>query len=160
MSAIDHYINAIIVQGKAEALADGSAAIEPHHLLLAIASIEENAARQALAAAGLDRQAIRDALDKEFEHSLSGAGVSLASFRLPTPTPDPKRSLSIGASTKLALDRAIGGATGKKDLRPGHLLLGILQAEIGTVPRALTLAGVDRAALMASVRQALANGSW
>ncbi|WP_433437991.1 Clp protease N-terminal domain-containing protein [Nonomuraea sp. CA-141351] len=160
MSAIDHYINAILVQGRAEALADGSAAIEPHHLLLAIASVEENAARQALTAEGLDRQAIKDALDREFERSLSLAGVSLASFGLPTSTPDPKRSVNMGASTKLALDRAIAAATGKKDLRPGHLLLGILQAEVGTVPRALALAGVDRPALMASVEQALANGSW
>jgi hypothetical protein len=43
----------------------------------------------------------------------------------------------------------------KKDLQPAHLLLGILQAEAGTVPRALALAGVDRAGLAERARQAL-----
>ena len=42
-----------------------------------------------------------------------------------------------------------------KDLRPAHLLLGILLAEVGTVPRALTLAGIDRAELIVRIRQAL-----
>jgi D-alanyl-D-alanine carboxypeptidase len=36
-----------------------------------------------------------------------------------------------------------------------HLLLGILRAEIGTVPRALALAGIDRAHLVLRVEQAL-----
>jgi hypothetical protein len=35
------------------------------------------------------------------------------------------------------------------------VLLGILQADVGTVPRALALAGFDRAALIARVRQSL-----
>jgi Clp amino terminal domain, pathogenicity island component len=43
----------------------------------------------------------------------------------------------------------------KEDLRPGHLLLGILQAEVGTVPRVLALAGVDRTELIERVRSEL-----
>ena len=31
----------------------------------------------------------------------------------------------------------------KNDVRPGHVLLGVLLADVGTVPRALALAGVD-----------------
>jgi D-alanyl-D-alanine carboxypeptidase len=45
----------------------------------------------------------------------------------------------------------------KKDLRPAHLLLGVLLAEIGTVPRTLVLAGVDRAELAARVRQSITD---
>lgn len=160
MSKIDHYIDAIIRQGMAEAQEDGSADTEAHHLLLALASHEGTAAHAVLGSAGLDRHAIRAALDREFEHSLSAAGVSLAAYDLPTPSRDPGRRPRLGASARLAIERAIGAATGKRDLRPGHLLLGILEAELGTVPRALALAGVDRAALMGDVRQPLAAGSW
>ncbi|MET7329344.1 Clp protease N-terminal domain-containing protein [Nonomuraea sp. NPDC005650] len=160
MSAIDHYINAVTQQGETEARQDGSAAIEAHHLLLGIAAQEGSSAHDVLTSAGLDRQAIREALDREFEHSLGAAGVSLAAFGLPAATPDPKRRVSLGASARLCLERGFASATGKKDLRPGHLLLGILEAEVGTVPRALALAGVDRAALTTGLRQALADGSW
>ncbi|MFC4115383.1 Clp protease N-terminal domain-containing protein [Nonomuraea zeae] len=160
MSAIDHYINALVLQGEREARQDGSAAVEAHHVLLAIAGHEDTAARRVLLAAGLDRQAIRDALDREFEHSLNAAGVSLAAFSGPPATPDHKRRVGMGASLKLALERGFGAATGKKDLRPAHVLLGILEAEVGTVPRALAQAGADRAELIARVRATTANESW
>jgi len=45
----------------------------------------------------------------------------------------------------------------KKDLRPAHVLLGILLAQAGTVPRALALAGIDQEDLTARVRQSLEN---
>ncbi|MBL1111976.1 Clp protease [Streptomyces sp. 110] len=160
MSAIDHYINAILEQGAAEAREDGSAATEAHHLLLAIADDDGSAAHRVLTAAGLGRQTIRNALDREFEHSLNAVGVSLASFGLPKPSRDPKRPPKVGASARLALERGFAASTGKKDLRPTHLLLGILNTGIGTVPRALTLAGIDRADLMARARETLASGNW
>ncbi|MGI5283743.1 Clp protease N-terminal domain-containing protein [Nonomuraea polychroma] len=159
MSAIDHYIQAIILQGGAEALEDGSAAIEAHHLLLAIAVHEGTAAHRVLVAAGLGRQVIKEALDREFEHSLNAVGVSLASYDLPKPSRDPKPP-KIGASARLALERGFAAATGKKDLRPAHLLLGVLDTEIGTVPRALALAGADRVGLMARARETLPHESW
>ncbi|GAA0966898.1 hypothetical protein GCM10009555_009850 [Acrocarpospora macrocephala] len=160
MSAIDHYINAVIVRGTAEAQEDGSAAVEAHHLLLAIASLDDTAAHRVLTSASLGRQTIREALGREFEHSLNAVGVSLASFDLPTPSRDPKHSPKIGPSARLALERGFAAATGKKDLRPAHLLLGVLNTEIGTVPRALALAGVDRVGLMARARETLASESW
>ncbi|MET9342292.1 Clp protease N-terminal domain-containing protein [Nonomuraea sp. NPDC003804] len=154
MSTFDKYLQTIIENGAAEAHADRSATIEAHHLLLAIAGEPESATRQALTEAGLDRQAIRDALDREFEHSLGGAGVSLASFDLPRPSPAAKRPTQLGASAKLALER-IARSHRKKDLRPAHLLLAILRAEVGIVPRALAMAGVDRAGLQDRVLQTL-----
>jgi D-alanyl-D-alanine carboxypeptidase len=159
VSAIDHYINAIMEQGAAEAREDGSAATEAHHLLLAIAAHEGTAAHRVLTAAGLGRQAIRDTLDREFEHSLSTVGVTLASFDLPKPSAAPKPP-KFGASVRLALERGFAAATGKKDLRPAHLLIGVLDTDIGTVPRALALAGVDRVDLMARARETLADKSW
>ncbi|WP_113704460.1 Clp protease N-terminal domain-containing protein [Nonomuraea lactucae] len=154
MTAFDRYLHSVIERGALEAHEDRSAAIEAQHLLLAIAAGREPTTRQVLASAGLDRQAIRAALDLEFERSLNAAGVSLADFDLPRPSPAPKPPTQLGASARLALDR-MATVFRKKDLRPAHLLLGILQAEAGTVPRALALAGVDQAGLVATVRRAL-----
>jgi D-alanyl-D-alanine carboxypeptidase len=61
------------------------------------------------------------------------------------------------ASFKLALQRTPkNGPVGRLDST--RLLLGILRARIGTVARALSLAGVDRAALAARAEQALMGG--
>jgi hypothetical protein len=60
----------------------------------------------------------------------------------------------MGASARVALERSFSSAR-KKDLRSAHLLLGILHAQIGTVPRALALAGIDQAGLADRVRQTL-----
>ena len=53
------------------------------------------------------------------------------------------------------LERALKAALGQRQIRPGHLLLGVLAAQAGTVPRALALAGVDSGDLAARARQAL-----
>ncbi|MBB6347626.1 Clp protease N-terminal domain-containing protein [Nonomuraea muscovyensis] len=156
MTSFDRYLQRIIDRGSREAHEDGSAAIEAHHLLLAIAAEVEPATGELLSSAGLDRQAVRAALDREFEHSLSAAGVSAGAFDLPRPSPAAKPPTQLAASSKLALER-MARAFRKKDLRPAHLLLGILQAEAGTVPRALALAGVDRGDLTVRVRHLIAS---
>jgi hypothetical protein len=48
---------------------------------------------------------------------------------------------------------------GVRDPRPEHLLLGILQAGHGAVPRALALAGIDRGDLLARVQRTLENAA-
>ncbi|NUR89656.1 MAG: Clp protease [Nonomuraea sp.] len=160
MTTIDHYINDVVMRAAAEAREEGSAVTEAHHLLLAIAAVEGTAAHDVLTSAGLGRQAIRDALDREFEHSLGAAGVSLASYALPKPFRDPRDHPKPGASARLALERGLAAAQGKKDLRPAHLLLGVLSAGVGTVPRALALAGVDRTGLMSRVKETLTHSPW
>lgn len=157
MTPFDTYLHMIIMEGGHEAHRDGSATIEAQHLLLAIAAEEGTVAHRVLTSAGLDHQAIHDALAREFEHSLSAVGVSLAAFDLPRPSGGPKRPPQMGASAKLALERGFASVARKKDLRPAHLLLGILRAQIGTVPRALALAGVDQADLEARVLRTLTN---
>ncbi|MCK2221122.1 hypothetical protein MF672_046075 [Actinomadura sp. ATCC 31491] len=160
MSRIDHYIDAIIKRGITEAREDGSTAVEAHHLLLGIAATDGTAAHRVLTAAGLGRADVRRALDREFEHSLAAVGVQPAAYGLPRPSPDPERKPKLGASGRLAIERGFALATGKRDLRPAHLLLGILEAEVGTVPRALALAGIDRTDLRARTRDTLAREAW
>jgi ATP-dependent Clp protease ATP-binding subunit ClpA len=148
------YVQTIIEQAGHHASKDGSATIEAHHLLLAVAAEEGTTAHQVLTAVGLDRQAIREVLDREFEHSLRAAGVSRGAFDLPQPRGDPERSVRIGASARLALERGVAAAARRRDLQSAHLLLGILEARAGTVPRALALAGIDRAELAGRARLA------
>jgi ATP-dependent Clp protease ATP-binding subunit ClpA len=154
MSPFDSYLHAVLVRAEQEARGDGSTAVEAGHLLLAIAGEGRVDTRRVLEPAGLDRDAVRAALDREFEHSLSAVGVSRAAHTLPRPSGRPAHP-GMGTSAKLALERAFAAVPRKKDLRPAHLLLGVLTAEVGTVPRALALAGFDRAALLGTAQQAL-----
>lgn len=155
MAEFDKYLHAITMRAQHEAREDASATIEAPHLLLAIAGEPEPAVQQVLAAAGLDKATIRAALKREFEHSLSAAGVSNTFDDLPRPSQAPMTNPTMGSSAKLAIERAVASASHKKDLLPAHLLLGILSAQVGTVPRALALVGVDRDALASGVRQTL-----
>ena len=68
-------------------------------------------------------------------------------------------STHMGASAKLVLGRGFRTVRRKRDLRPAHVLAGILEAEVGTVPRALALAGVDRTELMTRVRRSLGEAA-
>ncbi|MEU4703263.1 Clp protease N-terminal domain-containing protein [Nonomuraea dietziae] len=157
MNMFDTYLHTIITEGAVEAQRHGSPTVEAQHLLLAVAAQEGTAPQRLLASAGLDHQAVLAALDREFDHSLSAVGVSRASFGLSRSSTPVNRTPTMGATAKLALERGFAAGPRKKDLRPAHVLLGILQAEVGTVPRALALAGVDRTDLLTRVQNAIAD---
>lgn len=129
--------------------------IEAEHLLLAMTGEHGAEARDVLDAVGLDRDGVRTALDREFRQSLAAAGVMLPAGGLPQASRDPARQARLSASGKLVIERALKAALGQRQIRPGHLLLGVLAAQAGTVPRALALAGVDSGDLAARTRQAL-----
>jgi hypothetical protein len=61
-----------------------------------------------------------------------------------------------GDSVRLALERGVNSAADRAP-QPAHLLIGILRAEVGTVPRALAMAGVDRADLIARMTETLSR---
>lgn len=154
--AFDTYLQETLARAEQEARDDGSATIEAQHLLLAIAGGGEADTREVLTSSGVDQQTLRNALDREFEHSLGAVGVSHAALGLPRPTSSSIQP-KMGTSVKLALERGLASVA-RKDLRPMHLLLGVLQAEVGTVPRALTIAGIDRADLRARALRTLGAG--
>lgn len=170
----------ILDRAGREATLDGSSTVEAQHVLLAIAADPATTAGRVLTSVGLDHRAIRDALDREHEHSLGAAGVSLSGFDLPprsedargekargedargkkargedSPGGDPRCATRLGASVRIALERGLAGV--RRNPQPAHLLLGILQAQVGTVPRTLALTGIDQTELTVRLRQALAN---
>ena len=152
------HARAIVRQAEQEAEEAGSPVIEAEHLLLAMTGEHGSEARDVLASAGLDRDRIRTALDREFRQSLAAAGVTLPGGGLPRASRDPARQARLAASGKIVLERALKAAVGQRQIRPGHLLLGVLGAQAGTVPRALALAGVDQSNLADRARQALDRG--
>jgi ATP-dependent Clp protease ATP-binding subunit ClpA len=152
------HARAIVRQAENEAGEAGSPTIEAEHLLLAMTSEHGIEARDVLASAGLDRDGVRAALDREFRQSLAAAGVTLPPGGLPGASRDPERRARFAASGKLVLERSLKAALGQRQIRPGHLLLAVLDAQAGTVPRALALAGVDQGDLAARTRQALERG--
>jgi ATP-dependent Clp protease ATP-binding subunit ClpA len=155
-------VRSVLVHGaRAEAKLDGSAAIEAEHVLLALASLPGSATARLLRDAGLTRDAIRAALDREWEQSLAVAGIALEAGTLPTATPDPSRSPQMGESTKLLLKRAMDNAaqSGGGRIGAANMLVGILDAKLGRVSRALDLAGIDRAALRTQAAEAAEQGN-
>jgi ATP-dependent Clp protease ATP-binding subunit ClpA len=120
----------------------GSATIEAEHLLLALAS--HTPPVTPLEQAGLDHDAVLAALDAARDRSLTAVGIAAGDFDLP-PAPV-TRHARFAASAKTALARAVKASAARHDGRiaAGHVLLGLLAADAGTVPRALAAADVDR----------------
>jgi ATP-dependent Clp protease ATP-binding subunit ClpA len=155
-------VRAILVRAaRAEARRDGSRTIEAEHVLLAVAAREDSPAARLLAEAGLTEDAIRAALNREWEQSLAVAGIAVQAGLLPEATPDRDRDPQIGESTKLVLRR---GMDAPPKIGPGgfglmRILVGLLDTDRGRVARALQAAGVDRANLRARAGAALAAGT-
>jgi ATP-dependent Clp protease ATP-binding subunit ClpA len=151
MTTFHSFLRTLLEQAAREAQGDGST-IEAQHLLLAMASQPEAETSELLNSLGLDHRAIRAALDVELKHTLNAAGVSVAASSVQHESTT-NRTPQLGPSVQHALERGLGKLRAAP--RPAHVLLGILQADVGTVPRALALAGLDRAALIVRVRQSL-----
>jgi ATP-dependent Clp protease ATP-binding subunit ClpA len=141
---------------ESEAERDHAKSIEAEHMLLALAASDTPAGR-VLNEAGLNHERLAAAIRDEHRRSLAFAGVTAPDEdnTLATEVDGP---VSMGTSAKVAVRRALLAQreSGHRLLRLAStdLLIGILQAELGTVPRALAIAGVDRLELIARVRGA------
>ncbi|MDO8213430.1 Clp protease N-terminal domain-containing protein [Conexibacter sp. CPCC 206217] len=139
----------IVTRAHEQAEALGSPTLEAEHMLLAIAADPNTPTARLLSDEGLHSSGLLAALEREQELSLAAAGVTIGDFELPARPPVPRRKPGFAASSKRAMERAVRIAVARGDRRIGatHVLLGVLRADVGTVPRALAAAGVDRIAL-------------
>jgi ATP-dependent Clp protease ATP-binding subunit ClpA len=161
MSSDAKDVRTILVRDAREvARRDGSRTVEAEHVLVALAAMEGNPAARLLTEAGLTEDAIRVALDREWEQSLAIAGIAVRVGLLPQATPDHSHDPHIGESVRLLLKRALDVHPRAGGTRIGsvRILAGILDTDRGRVARALEGAGVDRAALRARATEALAQG--
>jgi D-alanyl-D-alanine carboxypeptidase len=146
---------AVVQRFEVEAKRDGAKFIEAEHMLLALASDAEGDAGRLLSESGLDHQKLASAFHEEYRRTLAFAGISPSDTKLVEAT-ELASSLSLGTSAKAAVRRALIGSRHDRRarLRSIDLLAGILEAELGTVPRALAIAGIDRATLISLARTA------
>jgi ATP-dependent Clp protease ATP-binding subunit ClpA len=149
---------AVVIAAREEAVSMGAPTLEAEHLLLALARDSHSDAGRVLAQSGLDYDGVRTALEREFERSLAAVGVSASAFEpadvsLPT-AGTPRWATSSKSVFKRAHDAL--KAHGGRRLTPTHLLLGVLAAEAGTVPRALAAVDVDRSSVATSAEATLA----
>ena len=147
----------VVVDAHAEARARADARVEAEHLLLALSRRSISDAGRVLVDAGLDHERLRGALDAEVEHTLMAVGVATGTIRIPASTLPMAGQPRFGESAKGALIRALKVAKrrGDRHLAPTHILLGVLGAKEGTVPRTLAAAGVDTTELAARVEATL-----
>jgi ATP-dependent Clp protease ATP-binding subunit ClpA len=142
-------------QFEVEARRSGARFIEAEHMLLSLAASRDTEAARLLLDSGLGHERLTAALRDEHRQSLAFAGLNPTAASLPEAT-ELDRPISMGTSAKTALGRAVHGSREQRSRRARlesmDVLIGILMAELGTVPRALAIAGVDRAALLARAR--------
>lgn len=148
-------LQAVLSRAIDEASARRSTTVEAEHLLLALATDEGLIAAKVLADAGLTHDAIEAALDQERAESLAAAGIGPVDESCLAATPRQVRP-GWGPSVKEAILRGKKPVISDGRHRPSEteLLIGILQANLGTVPRMLAIAGIDRGDLIERARQA------
>jgi ATP-dependent Clp protease ATP-binding subunit ClpA len=129
-----------------EARTQGTGTVQAEHLLLALS------VHPALQHLGLDHDRIEQALTQEEERSLASVGIASGDFDGPSASARPHRT-RLATSAKLALERALLAARRRQARRieVSHLLIGVLSAGQGRVPRALEIAGIDLEQLRASL---------
>jgi ATP-dependent Clp protease ATP-binding subunit ClpA len=147
----------VVKRAHDEAASLGSPTIEAEHLLIALADRTSGLPATVLADAGLDRERLVAALDDEIAHSLAAVGLDGEPLLEQAPRSRPGRPRGWGQSAKLALERTLKVAVerGERRLLPGHILLAVLAADAGTVPRTLKLTGVEADELAARMAAAM-----
>ena len=144
--------SSITRQFEIEARREGAKLVEAEHMLLALAADADSDAGRLLVESGLDHERLSAALREERRRTLAFAGMSAPEHRV-VEANGLDRSLPLGTSAKAAVRRALIGSRHSRRrrgrLRGMDLLAGILEAELGTVPRALAIAGIDRVAMVA-----------
>lgn len=148
---------AVLLDARERARAAGSGTVEAEHLLMALAARKEDPAASLLAECGLGPVGVEAALAAETERSLAAVGVDVGSLPIPVSRATARRTPRTAASAKDAVVRATRIARSRRHGRVcgAHLLVAILQPDLGTVPRALDAAGVDRPALRAGAERLL-----
>lgn len=147
--ALPRQLHALGQRAVAEALSRRAGTVEAEHVLLAILAQPTAPATTLLASSGLDYTTLEAALDAERKRSLGVAGIVPQSSASLASIPRTKNP-GWGASIRDVLRGA--DKPSAKDGRPGaleiELAIAILRAELGTVPRALAIAAINRTATL------------
>jgi D-alanyl-D-alanine carboxypeptidase len=138
-------IGALVMEVAAQR---GSTTVELEHVLLAMSSFPNSPAGKFLVENGLDHDSIENALREERTRSLAVAGIGPIDATSLQASPRGGRP-QWGASVRNAMEHARRNHSPARRRRnfDTDVLAVILGVDLGTVPRALAIAGVDRADL-------------
>jgi ATP-dependent Clp protease ATP-binding subunit ClpA len=147
----------VVGEAQVEARVASSKTMEAEHVLVALSNQRGSDAQKILAAEGLDPGGLRGAVAEEFESSLASIGVSIEGLNLQATGAKRRGRMQWGTSTRQVFERAVHAAQRRGDTRMGttHLLVGVLGAKAGTVPRVLAAAGADIESLLQQTEKAL-----
>lgn len=157
------FMRVLFPAAEREAAALGDEQPGPEHLLLGALSVpDDSTARDALTAVHATPESIRAAIGRVHADALSAldiatdAGLATSSSAGSRRLEGPYRSTG---SAQEVFRRAV--ALSKEDtsavLRAAHVVLAVAEQEHGTVARVLGALGIDRQALTAAARTALAG---
>jgi ATP-dependent Clp protease ATP-binding subunit ClpA len=143
-------------QAERVALRRRSCTVRAEHLLIAACEAPTPSLAAVLERHGLNADDIADGIDLERAAALLAAGVSVDDYDLGGRAPSFTRP-RWESSAREALERAVQLAARRRDRRvtADHVVLGVLQPNRGTVPRALARLEVDRHDLRAAVDSGL-----
>ena len=150
----------LMVEALHQAALRGSRTIEAEHVLLAITVAGTSDTRALLADAGIDNERLARALKEERRAALARIGFRDLDETVLVATPHTERidRPMWGTSIREAMARArrVGSGRSRSGRGPSDadFVLGILLANLGTVPRALELAGIDRDTLIGRIQRA------
>lgn len=126
-------LQAFLKQVEIEARLAGARRVEAEHMLMAMAAVPSGHAGRALELLGLSRDRIANAIERERRGALALAGIQTADVPAARPVTG-GRGLRWNQSARLAAERSCREAPDDPMLR---MLLGIVHAEAGVVPRLL-----------------------
>ncbi|MBO9577719.1 MAG: hypothetical protein J7480_02975, partial [Microbacteriaceae bacterium] len=134
----------------------GLSVVEAEHILLAILFNRTSRVTATLGELGLTYESFTEALRNERAQTLAAVGVLVPAVERLRAAPRQRiGGPRFTAGAKETWERAVRRARARRGraqrVTETDFALGILAAELGTVPRALAMAGFDRAALVAAL---------
>lgn len=150
VSAAPRDVMALLSAAEKEARLLGAPACEAEHILLALVDGPNVAASTVLSSLGLSRERIAEGLERELANALARVHVHLVELPHPLPRRDSGR-MRWGESAQRAAERSIREAPEDPGLR---MLLAVVHAESGVIPRLLAELGVSVANIETAVDQA------
>jgi len=142
-------VRGIVQLAVVEASNRGSESVGAEHLLLALLFDRGNPAAVLLRGSGLDYEGLTAALAGERTASLRAAGVEpVPAERLQSSGRRGRPRFATSFKQALATGHRLAPTQRSHTMRHADVAIGVLAAELGTVPRALALAGFDRKALL------------
>lgn len=151
-------IKQLLTDAEREARSMGDAEPGAEHLLLAALDLPDGTARRVLARFDVDGDRLRSAIADHHATALASVGIDAPDKGAPSPIEPangsgPYRS---SASAREAFQAAATMARRDRALLGAHVVAAVAQMEHGTTAGVLRALGIDRTALAAASREAIA----